>query len=124
MRKELNGVSTLLSSNDLFSSSSQLKVWLTDIVEIEINDKFIFATRRIFTLAMKGHRNPSYQLWISINRKKFGKALFPPSHLQSKFFHVADASPEIIFVGVTYDDLSTHLYKSGKHIHINIQVPK
>lgn len=107
LRNEPSELSTILSSNNSFSD--QPKVWLTEVEEIEINGRFIFATRR---LRLFGTHNPSHQLWISVDRKPFYRALIS-SNLQPINYHIADVTSEIIFLCVAFSDGSTHLYTSG-----------
>lgn len=116
LRKEPNGLSTIISSSDLFAINSYPRVWLNGVEEIEINGKFIFATRRISlfrTTTGNSTGHDSYQLWISVNRKDFFRAVIPNLSSKPINYHVADATQEIIFLAVTFQDGFTHLYTSG-----------
>ena len=111
LRNEPSGISTLLSSSDLFASGNKLKVWLRDVEEIEMNGKFIFATRRLHLLG-SSHKSDN-QLWISVNRNEFFRAQIKASQSIAINYHIADVTPEHVFLAVTFIDGSTNLYKSG-----------
>ncbi|KAJ6216562.1 hypothetical protein RDWZM_007719, partial [Blomia tropicalis] len=108
LRNEPSGLSTILSSPDFFSSTKAPKVWLKNVEEIEINGRFIFATRR---LRLLGSHGVSHQLWISVDRKEFTRALIPTSDSPINY-HVADVTTENIFLCVTFENSTTHLYTS------------
>lgn len=122
MRNEPNGLATLISSTDFFANSSQIKVWVNNVEEIEINGKYIFATRRfalIGTLAIHNKHQASrdsHQLWISVDRNDFYRTVIPSlssSSVNILNYHIAVADPEIVFLAVTLQNGTTNLYTSG-----------
>lgn len=123
LRNEPNGLATLISSNDFFANYSTIKVWANNVEEVEINGKYIFATRRFALIgtAMEIQSKPhalrgSHQLWISVNRKDFYRAVIPSlssNSLNILNYHIAVADPEIVFLAVTFQNGTTNLYTSG-----------
>lgn len=122
LRNEPNGLATLISSNDFFANYSTIKVWANNVEEVEINGKYIFATRRFALIgtAMEIQSKPhalrgSHQLWISVNRKDFYRAVIPSlssNSLNILNYHIAVADPEIVFLAVTFQNGTTNLYTS------------
>lgn len=108
-RNQPSGLSAILSSSEFFQNKKSMKVWLAYVEKMKVIGRFIFATRRIRPF---GVRTYSYQLWISVDRKLFYRAIIPLSE-EPINFHIADVSPDIIFLCVTYNDSTTHLYTSG-----------
>lgn len=106
-RVEPNGLSTIISSNDFFSDKDNLKVWLNNVDNVSINGRFIFVTRHVFNW------RSDYQLWISVDRRPFFRAIIPLTREVTDYY-IADVTSETIFLCVNYKDDSAHLFTSGK----------
>lgn len=125
LRNEPNGLATLISSTDFFANTSQIKVWANNVEEIEINGKYIFATRRFALIGALAIHNSklqasrdSHQLWISVNRNDFYRAVIPSlssSSVNILNYHIAASDPEndFVFLAVTFKNGTTNLYTSG-----------
>jgi hypothetical protein len=116
-RREPNGFTTILSSNDFFVDESNTKNWLNNVEEFEIYGKYLFATRRLKLIGnwYKPKEHESYQLWVSYKRQPFERAIFPPNNLSPIDYYVADASQELVMACITFNDSTTNLYTSGEN---------
>ncbi|XP_012935564.1 sortilin-related receptor [Aplysia californica] len=85
------------------------EVLLSNVVDFEMRDEYLFATKSVRLLGLKS--NPNLQLWVSHNRGSFMKAQFPVSFNITDFY-VADTSEGQVMVCVSHNSSYTNLYIS------------
>uniref|UniRef100_A0A6A7G8W9 Sortilin-related receptor n=5 Tax=Hirondellea gigas TaxID=1518452 RepID=A0A6A7G8W9_9CRUS len=84
---------------------------ISDIVEFEVKEEFLFAVKKVRLLGSKSHE-PILQLWISNNGGPFLKAKFP-HNLPHQQYYVPYVSQGQVMVCVAHDSVTSHLYVSS-----------
>uniref|UniRef100_A0ABM0M9V2 Sortilin-related receptor-like n=1 Tax=Saccoglossus kowalevskii TaxID=10224 RepID=A0ABM0M9V2_SACKO len=111
-RQEPGQTSTVLYSDDYFSSQRTESILLQGIEDFEVRDEYLFATRKRM---IEGQADYTLELLVSHERGDFQQAEFP-NELLNLDFYIADASEHQVFVCVNHDrSLNTgitHLYIS------------
>ncbi|XP_046916128.2 uncharacterized protein LOC124496636 [Dermatophagoides farinae] len=118
-RFEPNGQSSLIA----FPSDHHLKhhfvhTWLPDVQKVSIQNRFIFATRRLNLYTHNSNKSHSMlDLWISIDRQPFFKVQILDSDfgdmLEPVNYFVVDITDVAIFLCVTFRNGQTNLYISN-----------
>ncbi|KAJ7384238.1 Sortilin- receptor [Desmophyllum pertusum] len=100
-REEYDGGQSNVVKTEYFSNFAS-KV-ISNVNDFEVFDNYMFATN---------HSSGSgLTLWVSLNRGKFQQAQIP-TVLATQDFYVADASEDQVFLAVTHNRRTTHLYIS------------
>ncbi|XP_022107466.1 sortilin-related receptor-like [Acanthaster planci] len=115
-RLEPTGTSTVLKSEHYFDWDWEDQTVITNVVDFEVRDEYMFATTNAF-IPFGGERStdsdtrPYLDLMVSHNRGPFMYADFP-SWLPRRDFYIADADEDQVFVCVNHDLNKTNLYIS------------
>lgn len=105
-RIQIDGGSSIIKSKDYFVRDVQQL--MLDAEDFQMIGKYMFVTKKRRLL---GSTNSTLQLWVSYNRGAFVNAQFG-NNLTRLDYYIADASEEQVFVCVTHNETSTHLYIS------------
>ncbi|XP_067011986.2 sortilin-related receptor isoform X2 [Anabrus simplex] len=104
-REEPTGLSTVLSSPDLFASESTYSVVISEVKDFQVKGDFMFATRQV--------SGSNLDLYVSHKGKPFMRAQFE-SELNRRDYYVADVSDGQVMVAVGHTEYLANLYISER----------
>ncbi|CAL4091361.1 unnamed protein product, partial [Meganyctiphanes norvegica] len=111
-RQDSTGKAAVLSSQTLFSVTSETKTVITGVDDFEVKDDFLFAIKEVHLLGSPtGSKHLS--LWVSYLGGPFLQAEFPRSTLLNQHYYIADVSEGQVWVCVAHTQWESNLYVSS-----------